>query len=457
MTEHPTHSSPLQVKPRSKPQPVYLNPDDIHRELHKLFPPEKIEQIAKETGLIKRRRILDPVPFLWALILGFGTYLQRTLEGLRRVYNKEADEQIAESSWHGRFTPETVRFLKACTLHALKQTVSEKARTLEDRLQSFLDVFVQDNTVIRLHKVLAKKWPATRSRVVAAGIKVALMISAVANGPATVAIHAERTADVKTIRIGRWIKDRIILFDLGYFKFQLFARVKENGGYFVSRLKDNCDPVFLRSLTVHRGQAIDLAGKNWKDVKDLLQRKTLDAEVELTFSRRIYAGRHTKDSMVLRLVAVYDEEEKDYHVYLTNIPPAVLKAEDVAALYAVRWEIELVFKELKGHYSLDIIKTQKPTIVLGLVWTAILTLIVSRKLYNLLLRSVPAELRPRYPPLRWSIIFVENGQRLLDAMMGNIGFEPPREGDFNRLAQTYERDALDPHVKRYRLREGWLA
>jgi len=69
MTENPKPYSPRKLKPRSKPQPVYLNPDDIHRELHKLFPPEKIEQIAKETGLIKRRRILDPVPFLWALIL----------------------------------------------------------------------------------------------------------------------------------------------------------------------------------------------------------------------------------------------------------------------------------------------------------------------------------------------------------------------------------------------------
>jgi len=444
-------------KPRPAPHPVHLNPDDIHRELNGLFSPEDIERMAHETGFIKRKRIVDPVPFFWALVLGFGTFLQRTLAGLRRSYGEEAGEELAQSSWHGRFTPALVEFLKACVLHGIQRTAGETTCLLKDKLQRFQDILIQDNTIIRLHKALAKRWPATRSRVIAAGIKVALLISVVANGPATVAIHAERTADIKTIRIGRWIKDRILLFDLGYYKFQLFARIKENGGFFISRLKDSSDPTLLRSLTVHRGQAMDLSGMQWKDVKPRLERKVLDAEVNLTFSRRVYAGSRSKDSMALRLVAVYDDDERDYHVYLTNIPPDILNAEDIAALYGVRWEVELVFKELKGRYALDIVNTRKPAIALGLVWTAILTLIVSRRLYNLLLRSVPRELVARYPPLLWSTVFVEKGERLLDAMMGQLGFEPKTEGDFTKLAWIYERQALDPHVTRRRLREGCRA
>lgn len=61
--------------------------------------------MAKETGFINRKRIIGTLVFLWALVLGFGTYLQRTLAGLKRSYEKEADERIAESSRHGRFTP----------------------------------------------------------------------------------------------------------------------------------------------------------------------------------------------------------------------------------------------------------------------------------------------------------------------------------------------------------------
>ena len=55
------------------------------------------------------------------------------------------------------------------------------------------------------------------------------MISAIANGPKTVALYPENTAEIKTLRIGPWIKDRILLVDLGFYKTQLFARGEEWG------------------------------------------------------------------------------------------------------------------------------------------------------------------------------------------------------------------------------------
>ena len=38
-----------------------------------------------------------------------------------------------------------------------------------------------------------------------------VMVSAVANGPKTVALYSEKTAEIKTLKIGPWIKDRILL------------------------------------------------------------------------------------------------------------------------------------------------------------------------------------------------------------------------------------------------------
>ena len=121
---------------------------------------------------------------LWVLVLGFGVELQRTLTSLRKGYEKMTDDDLAESSRYERFTPELVRFLKACVLPALQQTAHETRLQLAPKLQRFQDILIQDNTVIRLHAALAKKWPATCSRVVAAGIKVTLLNSAVANGSA---------------------------------------------------------------------------------------------------------------------------------------------------------------------------------------------------------------------------------------------------------------------------------
>ena len=44
----------------------------------------------------------------------------------------------------------------------------------------------------------------------------------------------------------------------------------------------------------------------------------MDAEVEVTFSRRAYKGKKAKDSILFRLVAIYNHEANRYHVYITN-------------------------------------------------------------------------------------------------------------------------------------------
>jgi len=44
--------------------------------------------------------------------------------------------------------------------------------------------------------------------------------------------------------------------------YELFSRIRDNGGYFVSRLKQSANHVIVSVLRVHQGNTIDLAGKN---------------------------------------------------------------------------------------------------------------------------------------------------------------------------------------------------
>jgi hypothetical protein len=41
---------------------------------------------------------------------------------------------------------------------------------LKDKLVGFEDLVIQDSTIIRLHEKLADKWPAARTKKVAAGL-----------------------------------------------------------------------------------------------------------------------------------------------------------------------------------------------------------------------------------------------------------------------------------------------
>jgi len=155
----------------------------IEEELTRLFSPEFLEKTARETGFIKRDRKINSVLMFWTLSVGFGVQLQRTLASLRRLYEKEGEIHISSSSFYDRFTPELVEFIHACVLHGLEDITQSPNRKLNDKLAGFEDIVTQDSTIIRLHEKLADKWPAARTRKVAAGVKISLLISAIADGP----------------------------------------------------------------------------------------------------------------------------------------------------------------------------------------------------------------------------------------------------------------------------------
>jgi len=88
--------------------------------------------------------------------------------------------------------------------------------------------------VIRLFAALAKVYPPTRlakdtksNRT--AGVKVATLFSARANGPARLELFPETTSEVDTPKIGPWVQGAAVLTDLGFCKHQGFARIEENG------------------------------------------------------------------------------------------------------------------------------------------------------------------------------------------------------------------------------------
>jgi putative transposase len=227
---------------------------------------------------------------------------------------------------------------------------------------------IQDSTIVRLHSSLADKLPAVRARKVATGVKVSVLVSAVANGPKTVALYAEKTAEIKTLKIGSWIKDSILLVDLGFYRTQLFARVMENAGYFVSRIRKNMDPVIVSiEEGVPKTKREEFIGKTVNKCIEQLTGKDFDAIVKIAFKRKEYEGKQKNDEMKVLLVAVYNKEEEKYHIYITNIQKDVLNAKDIAKLYGARWDIELLFKELKNKYALDILETKNVHVIEALI------------------------------------------------------------------------------------------
>jgi putative transposase len=361
---------------------------------------------------------------------------------LRRVYQKTTGQTIEESSFYDRFTVGLVRLLKLAVAEALESAMGV-GRALRGPLAAFRDVVLTDSTVVRLHALLERAFPACRTNHTKAALKAHVVISVRGAGKQSVKVTAERAHDGPIFRVGRWVKDHLLIFDLGYFRYQLFACITRNGGYFLSRLKGHANPRIVAMNRNHRGQAVPVLGERLRTVLGRLQREILDVWVEVEFPRRRYAGRVHRATQRLRVVGIRDGAS-GYHLYITNIPPEKLAAEDIRATYALRWEIELLFKELKSHYRLDDLPSRKRQVVEALLHAAILTLVVSRRLLAML-RERLGDLAERVPTQRWAALLQAVAQEILLAVVAR-----PRETDalLARVSDILLHEAVDPNKKR---------
>jgi IS4 transposase len=122
----------------------------------------------------------------------------------------------------------------------------------------------------------------------------------------------------------------IYVFDKGYNDYKAFRMFCENQTGFVTRIKDNAVYELVETLSIeghiHSGVLQDeIITVTVKDEKGVSKLK-------------------------LRKVKFYDRELKRVFEFLTNL--FEMRADLVAAIYKLRWQIELLFKQLKQNFPL---------------------------------------------------------------------------------------------------------
>jgi IS4 transposase len=419
---------------------------EIQEVLTSLIPARRLNRLARELGVVVRHRKVRALALFWTLVLGFGAGSERTLAGLRRHFEQASGVTLVPSAFYLRFTPALARFLKAVLVEVLER-VSERSEALKGPLGAFRDVVSIDATVIRLHDLLAKAFPACRTNHTRAAAKLHAVMSVKGAGPRSVKLTSERVHEGPVLRAGKWVAGLLLLFDLGYYRYQLFDCIERCRGYFITRLKDRANPTITAVHRRWRGASLPLVGRRLQDVLGRLKREVLDVEVELTFRRRAYNGKRSAARARFRLVGVRNPKGEGYHLYLTNVPPEKLSAEDIAATYAARWTIELVFRELKRHYRLDQMPSASKPVVEALLYAALLTLVVSRTLLAALRQRLkqPAH---RLPEERWAALFAQFAQQMLWLLLSPRSLSGSLA---KRLARVLAQEAVDPNRSRRRL------
>jgi IS4 transposase len=407
--------------------------------LTSLFPEELIEGIARSRDTVQRNRKINITMLVWALILGFAVDGEdRSIAAFQRTYQVVTDDSVARSSFYDRFTLQLRDLLSDLLTHALEEVAV--AHTVAPQLDQFRETLIADATVFRLHRLL-ESFPATHAD--QSGAQLYVVYNLTKQTIAQFNLTDERVHESSQFRTGNWLRGRLFLADLGFYNYRRFALIDENDGFFVSRLKTNANPLITGERREWRGRAIPLVGTRLQEHLPRLTRRLIDVTAEFSFDRRPYGGQQSSDSKEFRVVGVRNEDTDDYHLYVTNLPNE-FTVDQITALYRLRWEVELLFRELKSVYGLEKIQTSDPVIVELLTVAALLTLTVSRALLGAFQATDP---EIEYPPERWAKTFRSFALLILADLALSLGHPPPN------LPEQMRDEARQPERSRLTLRK----
>ncbi len=404
----------------------------IRDAIESVLAPVRINALARQLGVVKRQRKVDIVVFVGAVVLGFATGAQRSLAGMRRAYERCTGQMLAPSGFYVRFSREFVQLLKRLVEEAMAE-LQQRSPKLKHVLGRFEQVLAADGSLIKLHENLVKRYPSVFPNKMGAGAKLHVVINVAGRSARSVQLVSGSRHDVTILKVGPWIAGKLLLMDLAYRKGLLLKRIADLGGYFLLRKKQSDDLIVT---------AKPWCGKPLSTLVPEFIGKSIDVMAELPWHLERGSHKHRRHVMPVRVVGHWYAQEGQHRFYITNAPAELIATEQVGPIYTARWEIELFFRELKLTHRIEQLPTSKQFVSESLIYGALLSLLLSRKLHQQLLR------RAALAPERWARIFANFALDIL-----NVTFGAARHSRLEplRLARILRREAPDPNVKRRNL------
>jgi putative transposase len=393
-----------------------------------------VAALARSSGFERRTaRKCSPLAFLVVVVLGYGVEVKRSLSALLRFFKTISGADMVRSAFQKRFNSGSVAFLRAAFIEATLRHAAHVRDRVAGKLSRFRDVSAIDATVVRLRDFLAERFAACRTNHTKAAAKLHAVLSLSRQVVSRLAITAERVGDRACLDIGGWMRGQLLLFDLGYYSHAIFAAIAAQQAFFVSRLKDSANPTIV---AVRRGLARGQKAKG-KRLWDVLfaDGRPVDLDVRLG---------NQPDAPVFRLVGVFNKQRNCWHLYVTNLPPRSFAADEIAEIYRLRWEIELLFKELKSTCRLEQLPSAREEVVLTLLYATLLSLLVTRAIARRAELRSAAGARPLSIRIVSSYL-IQHARALAEAILRGGRMLDSRT---NRIADAVLRACGDPNPQR---------
>ena len=342
----------------------------IFNQLIKFIDKSKIKKIAKQHGAeryVKKFSTYNHVIVM--LFVAFEGYhsIREVILGLLANAHKLSHLGLSYLVRRSTFAEANQRRCSQVFGDIYMDVYRRHASVLADSRLSDADLrrlYIMDSTTISLFKDILKgvgRNPKEGKK--KGGIKAHTIIKASENVPCLIRYsEAARHDHMFLEEVLSLTPGSIITFDKGYVDYAQYEAFTQNSIWYVTRLKDN---------------ALYEARKEFDIPDDADSGVLKDEEIIL------YFGDKKKEGHRARRIAYWDSENERLFEFITN--NFKLSAEKIALIYKKRWQIELLFKQLKQNFPLKYFLGDNENAIEIQIWTAMLA--------NLLITLVRGQLK----------------------------------------------------------------
>lgn len=269
------------------------------------------------------------------------------------------EAKISREALHQRFTVQGVRFLQDCLDYVLRQKITAPKSLDVALLRPFQRILIFDSSSWDVDPKLKAVLPGSGGGASEANCKLQAGYEYKRGQLGFFQVSAGTRPDqaYSPALPGLVEKGDLVLEDLGYFKVKTFRQYHDKGSFFLSR--------FLVGTTlcqIDTGELIDVGGMLQRFNGNSLELQVLlgSAPKEQTPCRFICLRvcEQVANKRRRKLLAGAKKKGRtpsqahlalcDWTLLITNAPPDLLPATLAYELYRVRWQIELLFKQLKS-------------------------------------------------------------------------------------------------------------
>ena len=316
------------------------------------------EQAGELTKIIVRQRKFTCLSLARTFVMGFLQKPDASDEELAQVA-VQCGANVTPQAVEQRYTTKLVKFLEELFRLSLAMTIGSP-RVLAPILERFTQVIILDSTTVTLPDSMESQFRGCGGNY--SGGKAALKIQLeldLRNGALS---HTElepgRSPDSGTSRQkAKHPKGSLRIADLGYFNVGVFAEMKANNVYFLSRLQFKTGVMLpdgtgvgniLLWLSKQPGPLVDveiLLGTDRRLPCRLIAWRLPEAQANRRRQklRQEALSKRNKEPSAERLAWC------DWTILVTSVPPSLLTAREAIVLYRARWQIELLFKRWKSQ------------------------------------------------------------------------------------------------------------